>query len=219
MQVDSTVSEKANKEMAGNKPSEEEVDKHSITDLQIKHPLQNSWTLWYIENDRRKDWKQNLKEIISFDTVEDFWSLYNHIKAASELKQGCDYCLFKKGIQPMWEDAANKEGGRWLISLEKKQREVELDNYWLEIMLCMIGETFDEHSDEVCGATVNVRSKMDKIGLWTANGDKSKSEAVVAIGRKIKERLRIHNKQPIVYQMHKDTQVKSGSIVKITHSL
>lgn len=49
-------------------------------------------------------------------------------------------------------------------------------------MLCMIGETFDEYSDEVCGATVNVRSKMDKIGLWTANGDKSKSEAVVAIG-------------------------------------
>lgn len=34
----------------------------------------------------------------------------------------------------MWEDAANKEGGRWLISLEKKQREVELDNYWLEIV-------------------------------------------------------------------------------------
>lgn len=65
-------------------------------------------------------------------------SVYNHIKAASELKPGCDYCLFKKGIRPMWEDAANKLGGRWLISLEKKHRTSELDNFWLEIVSILV---------------------------------------------------------------------------------
>ncbi|CAH1954024.1 unnamed protein product [Acanthoscelides obtectus] len=103
-------------------------------DFSIKHPLQNCWTLWYYENDRSQSWEKNQKEIASFQFVEDFWSLYNHIKSASELKQGTDYSLFKKGIMPMWEDKANHRGGRWLLSLEKKQRANELDRYWLDIV-------------------------------------------------------------------------------------
>jgi len=58
----------------------------------------------------------------------------NHIKPASELRVGTDYSLFKKGIRPMWEDVANKNGGRWLVSLEKKQRGPELNNCWLEVV-------------------------------------------------------------------------------------
>jgi translation initiation factor 4E len=53
---------------------------------------------------------------------------------ASELRQGCDYSLFKKGILPMWEDDSNKRGGRWLINLAKNQRGNDLDKYWLEIV-------------------------------------------------------------------------------------
>jgi translation initiation factor 4E len=34
----------------------------------------------------------------------------------------------------MWEDDANKRGGRWLINLLKKQRGYDLDKYWLEIV-------------------------------------------------------------------------------------
>jgi translation initiation factor 4E len=40
----------------------------------IKHPLQNSWTLWFYENDRNKSWEDNQVEIYTFNTVEDFWS-------------------------------------------------------------------------------------------------------------------------------------------------
>lgn len=39
----------------------------------VKHPLQNTWTLWYLENDRTKSWEEMQNEITSFDTVEDFW--------------------------------------------------------------------------------------------------------------------------------------------------
>ncbi|KAH1013573.1 hypothetical protein HUJ04_002551 [Dendroctonus ponderosae] len=89
---------------------QEENDLEAPMDYSVKHPLQNVWTLWYYENDRNQSWEKNQREISSFDTVEDFWSLYNHIKPASELKQGTDYSLFKKGIMPMWEDNANKKG-------------------------------------------------------------------------------------------------------------
>lgn len=32
----------------------------------------------------------------------------------------------------MWEDNRNKRGGRWLLSLAKQQRHIELDRLWLE---------------------------------------------------------------------------------------
>ena len=46
----------------------------------------------------------------------------------------------------MWEDDRNRRGGRWVINLNKSQRSTSLDNFWLEVMLCLIGEAFDEHS-------------------------------------------------------------------------
>lgn len=32
----------------------------------------------------------------------------------------------------MWEDEQNKQGGRWVINLNKQQRHLELDNFWQE---------------------------------------------------------------------------------------
>ena len=82
--------------------------------------------------------------------------IYNNIQLASKLSSGCDYTLFKDGIKPMWENSRNKRGGRWLVSLTKQQRHIELDHLWLETLLCLIGESFREHSQEVCGAIINI---------------------------------------------------------------
>lgn len=180
----------------------------------IKHPLQNTWSLWFYDNDRNKTWEENLIELTAFDTVEDFWRLYHHIKLPSELRQGHDYAVFKQGIRPMWEDDANKMGGRWLISLDKKQRNSDLDRFWLDVVLLLIGENF-EHSDEICGAVVNVRAKLDKIGVWTA--DTSKQHANIEIGRKIKEQLGIQGK--IYFQVHRDTMVKHSSATKYLYTV
>lgn len=40
--------------------------------------------------------------------------------------------VLQDGIEPMWEDERNKRGGRWLITLNKQQRRLDLDRYWLE---------------------------------------------------------------------------------------
>lgn len=132
----------------------------------IKHPLQNSWTLWYYDQEKGKTWEQCQHQITTFDTVEDFWSLYNHIKLPTEIKSGNDYSLFKNNIRPMWEDEQNKNGGRWVISLQKFYRHNELDKLWLEVILCLIGEAFD-YSEDICGAVVNVRMSRHKIGKFS----------------------------------------------------
>lgn len=91
---------------------------------------------------------------------------------ASGLAWFSDYYVFKEGIQPMWEDDANREGGRWLIQVEKQRRNEVLDSFWLELLMAMVGEQFGECSEYVCGAVVNVRQKGDKISLWTKDSTK-----------------------------------------------
>uniref|UniRef100_A0A3Q0RPY7 Eukaryotic translation initiation factor 4eb n=1 Tax=Amphilophus citrinellus TaxID=61819 RepID=A0A3Q0RPY7_AMPCI len=160
----------------------------------IKHPLQNRWSLWFFKNDKSKTWQANLRLISKFDTVEDFWAVWDD------------------GIEPMWEDERNKRGGRWLVTLTKQQRRLDLDRYWLETLLCLVGEAFDDYSDDVCGAVVNVRTKGDKIAVWTS--DYENREAITHIGRVYKERLGLPVKMTIGYQSHADTATKSGSTTK-----
>jgi len=198
--------------------NKEEEHDHSLDQSEIhaealvKHPLQNRWAFWYYKNERNKDWKLNQKIVTTFDTVEDFWAVFNHIQPASKIQTGCDYSVFKDGIKPMWEDSANRKGGRWVINLEKQRRNIELDQFWLETLLCLIGEAFEELSDEICGAVINLRPKGDKLGLWTA--DASKGDANVRIGRTLKSRLNIPNDITIGYEAHTDSMSKSGSTAK-----
>ncbi|XP_067015665.2 eukaryotic translation initiation factor 4E-like [Anabrus simplex] len=182
-------------------------------DFSVKHSLQNSWTLWYSHNDTKSDWAENQRQIATFNTVEDFWSLFNHIKKSNKLDQGQGYALFKTGIRPMWEDEANTKGGRWLINLEKRKRDKDLNKYWQEVLLLLIGEGFDEHSDDVSGAVVNRRVKGGKIGVWTMDAHKCLS--VVEIGRKLKERLFIGRDVTMNYQVHLDTMMKTGAVANI----
>jgi len=178
----------------------------------IKHPLQNAWTLWFFKNDKACSWEENQRPIITVKTVEDFWSLYNHITGASKLPPGSDYSLFKEGIFPDWEDPMNKLGGRWVINLDKKMRVECLDTYWLEIMLYLIGEQADQHSHQVNGAVVNVRAKGDKLGVWLA--DASNAESVVRIGKMIKDMLGTDALQTIGFTAHKDVKVRPGNSAK-----
>merc|ERR1712112_156308 len=108
----------------------------------IKHLLGSSWTFWFYKNDRSQSWKQSQRAVMTFSTVEDFWALTHHLMLASELPPGSDYALFKEGKFPDWEDRRNAPGGRWIIATDRRQREVCLDNYWMEVLLLLIVEIY-----------------------------------------------------------------------------
>uniref|UniRef100_A0A3Q0SSQ4 Eukaryotic translation initiation factor 4ea n=1 Tax=Amphilophus citrinellus TaxID=61819 RepID=A0A3Q0SSQ4_AMPCI len=189
-----------------NEKCEAAIQKAVSPEAYIKHPLQNRWALWFFKNDKSKTWQANLRLISKFDTVEDFWSLKINILTKCPLPPLID------GIEPMWEDERNRRGGRWLITLSKQQRKSDLDRFWLETLLCLVGEAFDDYSDDVCGAVINVRAKGDKIAIWTT--DYENKEAITHIGRVYKERLGVPPKVIIGYQSHADTATKSGSTTK-----
>jgi len=96
-----------------------------VHEFEIKHPLQFAWSWWYDnpgkswKTNQNSKWEDNLKKIYTFDTVEDFWCLWNNIKGANELPLNSNYHVFKDGIEPKWEDAVNKNGGKWIIQKKK----------------------------------------------------------------------------------------------------
>lgn len=191
------------------------ADPAMAPELMVKHPLQYRWVLWYCKHDRssKKDWEDCLKQVASFDTVEDFWALYNHIQLASGLTWNSDYYLFKDKIKPMWEADGNKGGGRWLIKVDKARRTELVDYYWLELLMAMIGEQFEDLGQYVCGAVVNVRTKGDKVSLWTR--DSNHVEGNRRIGEILKSKL--HVEDTLYYEAHDDAKSKQSSNIK--HSL
>jgi len=174
-----------------------------------KHRLQYSWALWYLKGDKDKEWEDCLKQIAVFDTVEDFWAIYNNIQPATGLSMLSDYYLFKEGIKPMWEDAKNIQGGRWLVNVDKRTRATKLDAYWMEMMMAIIGEQFEELGEHICGAVVNVRQKGDKVALWTR--DASLDDVNTRIGYIVKDKLGLDG---LRYESHKDSSYRMGSTVK-----
>uniref|UniRef100_A0A2H1WC62 eIF-4F 25 kDa subunit n=1 Tax=Spodoptera frugiperda TaxID=7108 RepID=A0A2H1WC62_SPOFR len=180
-------------------------DSQSVTSDQperMKHPLQDEWSFWLLLGDKQ-NWEDNLVELSNFNTVEDYWCLYHHMKVPSELRLGQDYMIFKKGIQPMWEDPQNKKGGRWLIMLDRLTN-AQMDAIWADTVLILIGATL-MCTDDISGVVVNVRDK-NKISVWMKTND---PESVLEVGRKLRKQFKIpykfnyykHNTGKAMYSM------------------
>lgn len=155
-------------------PGERSVDRAALSAEGIKskeslpslkeHALRSTWIIWYRPpTPKYSDYEKSTAPIASIYSVESFWSIYSHLKRPSLLPTVSDYHIFKKGIRPVWEDEANKKGGKWVVRLKKGVA----DRYWEDLLLAMIGDQFAEASDEVCGAVLSVRSGEDVLSVWT----------------------------------------------------
>jgi translation initiation factor 4E len=87
------------------------------------HRLQSSYTLWFSRKPAGKqaqnNFEQNLKLIATFASCEQFWKIYSHLVRPDDLQSPADFHVFKEGIKPMWEDEANRFGGKWIVRLRK----------------------------------------------------------------------------------------------------
>lgn len=219
-----------------NAPSSSSIDKevtvfHDSNNFNVKHPLMHKWTLWFTKPPTGKgdNWAELLKEVITFNSVEEFWGIYNNIAPVSELALKSDYHLFKEGVRPEWEDLQNKHGGKWSYSFKEK-RNMPIDDIWLHTMLAAIGETLESEDDgEVMGVVVNVRKAFYRVGVWTRTIGKSipnrgdgdvaggkgrtpeKGRAILMeIGNRFKEVLRLPANEVLEFSGHTES-AHSGS--------
>uniref|UniRef100_A0A8D0UK69 Eukaryotic translation initiation factor 4E family member 2 n=1 Tax=Sus scrofa TaxID=9823 RepID=A0A8D0UK69_PIG len=119
-----------------------------------------------------------------------------------------DFHLFKEGIKPMWEDDANKNGGKWIIRLRKGLA----SRCWENLILAMLGEQFMV-GEEICGAVVSVRFQEDIISIW------NKTASDQATTARIRDTLRrVLNLPPntiMEYKTHTDS-IKDNSSFRNT---
>lgn len=137
--------------------------------LENENPLEYSYTFWFSQRGRgaknktnATDFENNIKYITSVSSVEQFWKVYSHLIKPHELNGRCDIHIFKFGIRPMWEDEANKNGGKWIVRLRKGVA----TRCWENLILAIVGEQFT-CGNEICGAVVSVRYHTeDIVGIW-----------------------------------------------------
>ncbi|GES65744.1 IF4E-domain-containing protein [Aspergillus terreus] len=170
-----------------------------------EHPLKNTWVIWYRPpTPKYSDYEKSTAPLASISSVESFWSIYAHLKRPSLLPTVSDYHIFKKGIRPVWEDDANKKGGKWIVRLKKGVA----DRYWEDLLLAMIGDQFAEAGDEVCGAVLSVRSGEDVLSVWTRiDGGRN-----IKIRETIKRLLAFPADTNIVWKSHDDSIAQRSAI-------
>ena len=194
--------------MAAAAQSPEVLQLSETIDYTVKHPLQNTWTLWF-DNPGKKasaqSWADNLKEIINIDTVEDFWSTFNNVAKVNHLGPSSNYHLFKQGIRPEWEDEANAEGGKFGIQFPKNKAGDAINEYWMYLLLAVIGEQLAT-DEEICGAVISVRKSFYRIALWVKTSDDE--EKIEKISQELRATLNLAEDIPIEFTAHGESPAK-----------
>lgn len=160
-----------------NENSEEEERKRFYAELEKsvpvsgpgEHPLECPYAFWFSRRTPGKlqsssNYEQNVRLVSKFASVEQFWANYGYLVRPGDLAGHTDIHLFKDGIKPMWEDEANKDGGKWIVRLKKGLA----SRCWENLIMAMLGEQFMVGS-EVCGAVISVRFQEDIISIWNRN--------------------------------------------------
>jgi len=169
------------------------------------NPLRNTWNLFYRPPANKfSDYEKSTQKLAPISSVESFWTIYSHLKRPSLLPTVSDYHIFKDGIRPVWEDEANKRGGKWIVRLKKGVA----DRYWEDLLLAIIGDQFLEAGEEVCGAVLSVRSGEDVLSVWTKN-DGGRN---IKIRETIKRVLAFPPDTNIVWKSHDDSIAQRSAL-------
>lgn len=75
-------------------------------------------------SDKSKDeYERSIQQIGTFGTIEDFWNMFGYIVRPSDAfvasAIATDIHMFRSGVKPLWEDPANRRGGKWVVRLKK----------------------------------------------------------------------------------------------------
>ena len=140
-----------------------------------KTKLENKYAFWFRISEEvlknqlpnkaldTNEYESQVKKIAVFDTIEDFWAIYQHLRKPDSCKQGIEFQLFKEPIKPMWEDEFNKKGGKLTLKLRKQYTTI----IWEEIILAIIGGVLPkEIKEEINGVVFSSKKEFNTLQIW-----------------------------------------------------
>jgi translation initiation factor 4E len=173
--------------------STEENDEMLKRDL----PLRYTWAIWeqiMQSNDKAAAYSDATHQVASFSTVQAFWKLWNHMPQPSELleqkrmvREQPDglhvidaIMIFRENIRPEWEDKVNATGGHFQFQLRPNTGGGQVDEYWNNLVLGMIGATIEPANmitglrlvDKLSGPRA---ANVIRLEVWFSNFDDSES--------------------------------------------
>jgi len=129
--------------------------------LKKELPLKYTWVVWeqimQASDGKAAQYSDATHKVAPFSSVQDFWKLWNHMPQPSELldqkrmvREQFDglhvidaIMIFRENIRPEWEDKLNATGGHFQFQLKPSIGGPQIDEYWNNLVLGMIGSTIE----------------------------------------------------------------------------
>jgi len=172
-------------------------DDPPAVDLSVDPPLRYSWVLWeqITNNDSAKggNYSDATHKVASLNTVKGFWKYWNHLPQPSELLHNKKFVreaedgsgaqnvvdaimIFRDAIKPEWEDKVNMHGGHFQFQLKGTIPAGQVDEYWNNLVLGMVGSTI-EPAHMITGIRLvdklNAPRPSIRIEVWFSNYDQT----------------------------------------------
>jgi translation initiation factor 4E len=133
--------------------------------------LDTPYDLWFESSPPRgidpATFQSTLQVVGTFTTLQAVWNFFIKLSDCFfMLPNYTNLRLFRAGIKPMWEDEANRTGGRWAVQCSKKDSSL----VWLSAITAMLIGDLD-YADDICGCCLNVRSVGDTVQLWNRSAE------------------------------------------------
>lgn len=153
----------------------ETMDAETKNEVVTFHPLSDKWTLW-AHLPHNTDWSlKSYIMIATFVTLEDCIAITESLPNA--LVENCMLFMMRQGINPIWEDPKNRNGGCFSYKVVNKQ----VTKAWSELVYRIVGGSISNNAafvKSVTGITISPKKNFCIVKIWMSNCD-HKNPAIV----------------------------------------
>jgi hypothetical protein len=130
------------------------------------HGLSDTWILWaHLPHDT--DWSiKSYTKIYEFNTLEQAVTITEMLPP--KLIINCMLFLMRKGINPIWEDERNRNGGCFSYKIINK----DVPGAWKQMSYLLVGETMSDNVKilpHINGITISPKKNFCIMKVWVAN--------------------------------------------------
>ena len=152
--------------------------------------LKHKWVLWFHKMN------ENIWTLESYSKIFEITTYYDILFIQKEMKNitAGIFFLMKEGIDPIFEDKMNKDGGYWSLKIPKKDSLL----YWDKIMfyLCIDRLTnTDNEAEMLNGLSISPKINNCIFKIWNCNFKKMNLES-------LRKDLNFINQNEIMYLQH-----------------
>ena len=172
--INKNKNKKKNNQKETNQDPQSQNESEDAAPEQKKTKLENKFSFLYrVDNSNqysapkqilaKEKYESQVKKIAEFDTIEDFWDIFQHLRKPDSCRPGIEFFMFKEDIKPLWEDENNKNGGRFSIKLKQGYTTI----IWEEMIFTLIGGILPkEVKDEINGIVVTSKKEFNTLQIW-----------------------------------------------------